>query len=66
MKKNDLWKLYVSKNPHFERDEKITLKKDMLRKLFDQTFDAGYEEHKRISESMKKLDSVFGNVFGRV
>ncbi|MCX6964767.1 MAG: hypothetical protein NTW41_05390 [Verrucomicrobia bacterium] len=49
MKKSQLWKIYVAKNPAFERDGNVTLSTRGLRKLFDQTWDLalheGEEEH---------------------
>ena len=44
MKKSQLWKIYVAKNPAFERDGNITMSARGLRKLFDQTWDLAYHE----------------------
>ena len=44
MKKSQLWKIYVAKNPAFERDGNVTLSTRGLRKLFDQTWDYAYHE----------------------
>ena len=44
MKKSQLWKIYVAKNPSFAGDGNITMSARGLRKLFDQTWDLAYEE----------------------
>ncbi len=44
MKKSQLWKIYVAKNPAFERDGNVTLSTRGLRKLFDQTWDFAFHE----------------------
>jgi hypothetical protein len=44
MKKSQLWKIYVAKNPAFERDGNVTLSTRGLRKLFEQTWDLAYHE----------------------
>jgi hypothetical protein len=57
--KDDLWKFYVAKNPKFEPPEKtVTLTTTGLKKLFDQTYDAGYTEG-------KKSKSLFEDIFGK-
>ncbi len=44
MKKSQLWKIYVAKNPAFERDGNVTLSTRGLRKMFDQTWDLALHE----------------------
>ena len=43
MKKDDLWRIYCDKNPQFANDDAlITMTGRGLKKLFEQTYDAGY------------------------
>ena len=44
MKKSELWKAYVAKNPSFAGNGNVTLSAAGIRKLFDQTWDIAYEE----------------------
>jgi hypothetical protein len=44
MKKSELWKIYVAKNPSFAGDGNITMSARGLRKLFDQTWDFAFHE----------------------
>jgi hypothetical protein len=45
MNKSDLWRIYCDKNPQFANDDaKITMTGRGLQKLFDQTYDAGYQQ----------------------
>ena len=44
MKKSQLWKIYVAKNPSFAGDGNITMSARGLRKLFDQTWDFAFHE----------------------
>jgi hypothetical protein len=44
MKKSQLWKIYVEKNPSFAGDGNITMSARGLRKLFDQTWDLAFYE----------------------
>lgn len=44
MKKSELWKAYVAKNPSFAGNGKVTLSAAGLRKLFNQTWDIAYED----------------------
>ena len=44
MKKSQLWKIYVAKNPSFAGDGNITMSARGLRKLFDQTWDYAFHE----------------------
>ena len=70
MTKNQLWAIYVKRNPSFEGEGNVTLSKRGLRKLFDTTWDAAYfdgEEHSGETNDMmgdsiavEQLKSVFG------
>ena len=44
MKKSELWKVYVARNPSFAGNGNVTLSAAGIRKLFDQTWDIAYEE----------------------
>lgn len=50
MKKSQLWKIYVAKNPAFERDGNVTLSTRGLRKMFDQTWDLAFHEGEEENE----------------
>ena len=68
MKKSQLWKIYVAKNPAFERDGNVTLSTRGLRKLFDQTWDYAFHEgedeieHTPVNDSkaVDDLRKIFG------
>ena len=42
MTKEELWAIYVKRNPSFEGEGNVTLSKRGLRKLFDTTWDTAY------------------------
>ena len=44
MTKNELWKIYVKRNPSFEGDGNVTMSAKGLRKLFDTTWDTAFYE----------------------
>ena len=44
MKKSELWKAYIAKNPSFAGNGNVTLSAAGIRKLFNQTWDIAYEE----------------------
>ena len=44
MKKSELWKAYVAKNPSFAGNGNVTLSAAGIRKLFNQTWDIAYHE----------------------
>lgn len=44
MKKEDLWAIYVRKNPEFDSDGNVTMSAKGLKKLFEQTWDVGNRE----------------------
>jgi hypothetical protein len=44
VKKSQLWKIYVAKNPSFAGDGNITMSARGLRKMFDQTWDLAFYE----------------------
>ena len=68
MKKSQLWKIYVAKNPSFAGDGNITMSARGLRKLFDQTWDFAYHEGEddhdpapvTDSRSVDDLRKIFG------
>ncbi len=68
MKKSQLWKIYVAKNPSFAGDGNITMSARGLRKLFDQTwnlaFHEGEPEHEdppvNDSKGVDDLRKIFG------
>lgn len=43
MNKEALWKIYITKNPHWVTGN-VTLTPDGLRKLFEQTFDTAHKQ----------------------
>ena len=51
MKKSELWKVYVARNPSFAGNGNVTLSAAGIRKLFDQTWDIAY--HEREPEEQK-------------
>ena len=57
MKKSQLWKIYVAKNPAFERDGNVTLSTRGLRKMFDQTWDLAIHEGEPEHEAPPVTDS---------
>lgn len=57
MKKSQLWKIYVAKNPSFAGDGNITMSARGLRKLFDQTWDLAYHEGEDEIEAPPVTDS---------
>jgi hypothetical protein len=44
MKKSQLWKKYVDKNPSFDGNGNITMSAAGLRKLFNQTWDIAFND----------------------
>lgn len=44
MTRDELWGIYVSKNPSFGKDGNITLSTNGLKRLFEQTWDLAYGE----------------------
>ena len=57
MKKSELWKIYVAKNPSFAGDGNITMSARGLRKLFDQTWDLAIHEGEEENEAPPATDS---------
>ena len=72
MTKNELWRIYVKRNPSFDGDGNVTMSARGLRKLFDTTWDTAYwdgeeesvekPEHnfQQSSASVDMLRSIFG------
>ena len=50
MKKSQLWKIYVAKNPSFAGEGNVTLSARGLRKMFDQTWDLAFHEGEEENE----------------
>lgn len=74
MKKEELWKVYVGKNPIFENSEsRITFTSSGLKKFFETTYDAGHTQgvkNGRALESMHKpeasdFDKLFSGILGK-
>ena len=57
MKKSQLWKIYVAKNPSFAGDGNITMSARGLRKMFDQTWDLAIHEGEEENEAPPVNDS---------
>jgi len=57
MTKSELWKIYTDKNPAFAGDGQVTLSAAGLRKLFDQTYEQGFEQGKSVGAAMASLKS---------
>ena len=57
MKKSQLWKIYVAKNPSFAGDGNVTMSARGLRKMFDQTWDLAIHEGEPEHESAPVNDS---------
>lgn len=68
MTKDELWKVYVQRNPQFERPGAVTLTSAGLKKLFEQTYDqahaAGVKAGINAQELKLRADSLFGKIFG--
>jgi len=71
MNKDELWKLYCSKNPKFLQSGNVTLSAKGLKKLFDQTWKQAHDlgvangrELERKSISFRTA-SPFDQFFGR-
>jgi hypothetical protein len=69
MTKEELWELYVSKNPRFAGTENITLTPNGLKKLFDQTYDEGVNYALETTTQFKNKTSmnapdIFEDIFG--
>jgi hypothetical protein len=69
MTKEELWKVYVNKNPSFNGRGNVTMSAKGLRKLFDTTWDvAMYDGEEEDTEpyisgnpaSLDSLKSIFG------
>ncbi len=57
MTKNELWRIYVKRNPSFEGDGNVTMSAKGLRKLFDTTWDTAYYDGE--SEPVEKTSHNF-------
>ena len=57
MKKSQLWKIYVAKNPSFAGEGNVTMSVRGLRKMFDQTWDLAIHEGEEENEAPPVNDS---------
>ena len=57
MTKNELWRIYVKKNPSFEGEGNVTMSAKGLRKLFDTTWDTAYYDGE--DEPVEKIGQNF-------
>lgn len=65
-KKEELWKLYVDRNPKFLTGP-INFTPDGLRKFFDQTFDVAEKSGKEEKTNNNyDASNIFGDMFGGV
>ena len=68
MKKSELWKAYVARNPSFAGNGNVTLSAAGIRKLFDQTWDIAYHEgepeeqgnQRKPTPAVEDLMNIFG------
>lgn len=71
MTKNELWNIYVKRNPSFNGNENITMSAKGLKKLFDTTWDTAFykgeeedenteQNFQQQSASVDMLKSIFG------
>jgi hypothetical protein len=63
MKKEDLWKYFVSKNPDFEKTGANFTSKG-LRKFFDTVYDQAYSESSTV-QNKEYGDYLFNSLFKR-
>jgi hypothetical protein len=65
MTKQELWDAYVAKNPKFaDENAEITLTGRGLKKLFEQTYDKGYEKGKNVGAFNSPASSTSSDPFG--
>jgi len=69
MNKQELWVIYVSRNSSFEGEGHVTLSKNGLKKLFEQTWDKAYQEglkdgSRGNSSRPTPMPDVFKDIFG--
>jgi len=61
MTKDELWKIYVAKNPRFDQpEEMITMPARSLKKLFDQTWEQATKSANGIRDVVDRFDKMFG------
>lgn len=70
MNRDELWKIYVAKNPQFsEEDSRFTMTGAGIKKLFDQTWEMAEKHGKTIEEVRhkfdRKIDDIMPGWFGR-
>lgn len=67
MSKDELWRIYVEKNPHWLTSGAV-MTPDGIRKFFDQTFDLGHKLGLANGKAMAQQeggDSLYERIFGR-
>ncbi|PAW76797.1 MAG: hypothetical protein B9S32_13750 [Verrucomicrobia bacterium Tous-C9LFEB] len=67
MKRDELWKVYVAKNPVFAApDATVTLTARGLKKMFEQTYDHGFKAGVRSGMTLERgLSSFKSGLFGK-
>jgi hypothetical protein len=67
MDKEKLWRIYCDKNPKFKEPRRnISMRSDMVRKMFDQVWDMAFECGKTFESSRRKKQSNYGNPFNEM
>lgn len=67
MTKDEYWQAHVKKNPKLEdEDASVKVKVATLKALMFEAFDKGYDQHRKVSESLREMfkNSGLGNPFG--
>jgi hypothetical protein len=62
MNKEDLWLVYCKKNPSFEGEGNITMTKNGLKKLFDETYNQAHQEGNKSSNSKPTSPDFFSDL----
>ena len=57
MNQQELWELYVRKNPEFETANKVSISTSSLKKMFNQTFAQGVKHGKTIESVRPKVEN---------
>ncbi len=58
MNKEDLWKIYVGKNPSFaDGDSRFTMSGRGLKKLFEQTYDAAHSQGVKNGKALAEMEA---------
>jgi len=62
MTKDELWNLYVDRNPAFEGEANVTMTTAGIRKLFDQTWDISFKSG--LEKGKVSGDNLYNQMFG--